>query len=112
VVKIFEYGRFHRSGAIGSTIININAEPQLFLRVICVYATMDASSIGFDPSIKWFFQGEERVYDPSVAYELAEPTLPYVYAPIGAPDASLVKIELDPMAVFKRCAIITRGSVC
>jgi hypothetical protein len=45
------------------------------------YASMDATSIGFDASIKWFFDGQERVYDPTVAYEMAEPPFPYIYAP-------------------------------
>jgi len=44
---------FDRSGCLGSQLISINKEPELFLRVFCGYATMDAKDIGFDPTIRW-----------------------------------------------------------
>ncbi|KAA8894639.1 hypothetical protein FN846DRAFT_819189 [Sphaerosporella brunnea] len=78
---------FDRSGAIGSTLVDIHAQPVLFLRIICGYASMDATQLGFDPSIKWD-RGEETVYDPTVALE----------------------IKTEP--IFSRHAIVTRGSAC
>jgi hypothetical protein len=103
---------FDRSGAIGSTIIDINANPQLFLRVICGYSRMGSTAIGYDPSIKWAPGGVESVYDPSLAHEPAVPPPAYIYAPICEDNAVPVKLELMPMPIFKRTAIVTRGSVC
>jgi hypothetical protein len=103
---------FDRSGAICSTIVDINADPQLFLRVICGYSTMDATAIGFDPSIKWAPGGVESVYDPSLAHALAVPPPAYIYAPIYEKNPFPVKLELLSIPIFKRTAIISRGSVC
>ncbi|KAA8912538.1 hypothetical protein FN846DRAFT_773185 [Sphaerosporella brunnea] len=79
---------FDRSGAIGSELVNMNAQPLVFLRIICGYAMMDAAETGFDPDIKWDVGGE-CVYDPTVAF-----------------------LELEPSALFARHAIVSRGSVC
>ncbi|KAA8906865.1 hypothetical protein FN846DRAFT_778048 [Sphaerosporella brunnea] len=79
---------FDRSGAIGSQLVNMNAQPLMFLRIVCGYAMMDATEIGFDPDIKWDVGGE-CVYDPTVAF-----------------------LELEPTALFARHAIVSRGSVC
>ena len=44
---------FDRCGCLGSQLISINKEPELFLRVFCGYATMSAQDVGFDPTIRW-----------------------------------------------------------
>ncbi|KAA8902846.1 hypothetical protein FN846DRAFT_920128 [Sphaerosporella brunnea] len=106
---------FDRSGATASRLIDINAEPVLFLRVVCGYALMDATAVGFDPSIKWARNGVEDTYDPSVA--AAAPSAmphPYLYAPLRSDDVQSgpVKLEIDPNPLFNRRSIVTRGSVC
>ena len=79
---------FDRSGCLGSDVVSINKEPELFLRVMCKYASMDATEVGFDPTIRWVPRpisefllsensdaqwlvpctpGEEFVYDTTVA---------------------------------------------
>jgi hypothetical protein len=106
---------FDRSGAIGSALIDINADPVSFLRVVCGYPMMDAPAVGFDPSMKWSHGGVESVYDPSLAHELAEPSAAYIYVPRntgGEGDDSPMKLEVAPSPIFKRYAIVTRGSVC
>jgi hypothetical protein len=104
---------FDRSGALGSTLVDINQDPLLFLRVVCGYSTMDATAIGYDPSIKWAPDGQEAVFDPSVSHELAEPAVPYIYYTSDADGAKPpVKLELMPVPIFHRTAIVTRGSVC
>ncbi|KAA8904272.1 hypothetical protein FN846DRAFT_919773 [Sphaerosporella brunnea] len=106
---------FDRSGATTSELIDINAQPILFLRVVCGYALMDATAVGFDPSIKWLRGGVEEPYDPTVAYSLgsfATTSPPYIYAPVGPDKSVLVKLEIDPNPLFNRRSIVTRGSVC
>ncbi|KAA8914714.1 hypothetical protein FN846DRAFT_925709 [Sphaerosporella brunnea] len=112
---------FDRSGATTSRLIDINAEPELFLRVVCRYALMDSTAVGFDPSIKWLWNGVERPYDPTVAHALAiapprrspSTSRPYLYTPLGPVDGSLpAKLEIDPCPLFNRRSIVTRGSVC
>ncbi|KAA8912230.1 hypothetical protein FN846DRAFT_773489 [Sphaerosporella brunnea] len=98
---------FDRSGAIGSTLVDINAEPVLFLRIVCGYAAMDAMQLGFDPSIKWD-RGEETVYDPTVALASGG-ARPYIYANL---DGATVKLEIKTTLIFSRHAIVTRGSAC
>jgi hypothetical protein len=63
---------FDRAGAMGSVHIAINAEPILFLRVVCRYAAMNASEVGFDPTIFWRHPVDESesVFDPTVAIQL------------------------------------------
>ncbi|KAF8244626.1 hypothetical protein K440DRAFT_663372 [Wilcoxina mikolae CBS 423.85] len=102
---------FDRSGAMGSELIDIHEEPKSFLRVICGYASMDAATVGFDPTIKWSNNGVETVYDPSIAHELAEPSPPYIYASISC-DAQLTKLIINPTPISHRFAIVSRGSVC
>ncbi|KAA8904234.1 hypothetical protein FN846DRAFT_907881 [Sphaerosporella brunnea] len=106
---------FDRSGATTSELIDINAQPVLFLRVVCGYALMDATAVGFDPSIKWLRGGVEEPYDPTVAYSLgssAATSPPYLYAPVGPLKPVPVKLEIDPNPLFHRRSIVTRGSVC
>ncbi|KAA8899280.1 hypothetical protein FN846DRAFT_960639 [Sphaerosporella brunnea] len=106
---------FDRSGATASRLIDINAEPVLFLRIVCGYALMDATAVGFDPSIKWARNGVEDTYDPSVA-AAAQSAIshPYLYAPLRSDDVQSgpVKLEIDPNPLFNRRSIVTRGSVC
>ncbi|KAA8910155.1 hypothetical protein FN846DRAFT_1006457 [Sphaerosporella brunnea] len=91
---------FDRSGAIGSTLVDINAEPVLFLRIICGYAAMDATQLGFDPSVKWD-RGVETVYDPTVALA-SSGGRPYIYANL---DGATVKLEIKSTPIFSRHAI-------
>lgn len=54
---------FDRSGCLGSKLVSINKEPELFLRVFCGYATMGAEDIGFDPTIRWIPRQVQNVQD-------------------------------------------------
>jgi hypothetical protein len=119
---------FDRSGAICSTSVDINAEPVVFLRIICGYATMSARDLGFDPSIRWD-RGGETVYDPTVAL-VSGGGRPYIYAtiqphnePAGRRDSTAQddsaeqnigtdKLEIEPTPIYTRYAIVTRGSSC
>ncbi|KAA8904232.1 hypothetical protein FN846DRAFT_907877 [Sphaerosporella brunnea] len=106
---------FDRSGATSSRLLDINAEPVLFLRIVCGYALMDASAVGFDPSIKWSRNGVEETYDPSLAaVRLSTTAHPYLYAPLGNDTgrSEPVKLEIHPNPLFNRRSIVTRGSVC
>jgi hypothetical protein len=76
------------------------------------YSTMDATAIGYDPSIKWAPDGQEAVFDPSVSHELAVPAVPYIYYTSADGAKPPVKLELMPIPLFNRTAIVTRGSVC
>jgi hypothetical protein len=119
---------FDRSGAICSTSVDINADPMVFLRIICGYATMSAKDLGFDPSIRWD-RGGETVYDPTVAL-VSGGGRPYIYAtiqshnePAGRRDSTAQddsaeqntgtdKLEIEPTPIYTRYAIVTRGSSC
>ncbi|KAA8905065.1 hypothetical protein FN846DRAFT_890611 [Sphaerosporella brunnea] len=111
---------FDCSGATSSRLININAEPVLFHRVVCGYALMDASAVSFDPSIKWFCDSVEETYNPTVPHRLAAAGLcstspPYLYATVGnhaAQPTAPVKLEINPNPLFNRRSIVTQGSVC
>ncbi|KAA8910298.1 hypothetical protein FN846DRAFT_775348 [Sphaerosporella brunnea] len=86
---------FDRSGAIGGRQVDINAEPLLFLRIICGYANMDATQVGFDQSILW------------------DRGRPYIYADIQLPGTtSTRRLEIKTTPIFSRHAIVTRGSAC
>ncbi|KAA8894046.1 hypothetical protein FN846DRAFT_913332 [Sphaerosporella brunnea] len=99
---------FDRSKATTSRLIDVNAEPELLLRIICGYAVMDATSVGFDQSIKSGSK-DDGVYDPTVAFAIPATSPPYIYASI---DNKTVQLEIDPNALFNRRSIVTRGSVC
>jgi hypothetical protein len=81
--------RFDRAGACGSTLINIHTEPTLFLRAIISYLTMDATQIGFDPSIRWSpREGTEEVFDPTVHFVTDHPPYPFIYVPVSFEDTA------------------------
>ncbi|KAA8896338.1 hypothetical protein FN846DRAFT_276400 [Sphaerosporella brunnea] len=55
-------GRDFRAGACGLTLVNIHAEPVRFLQVLTAFITMDATAVGFDPSI---FIRDDNGFDPT-----------------------------------------------
>ncbi|KAF8417794.1 hypothetical protein EV426DRAFT_540173 [Tirmania nivea] len=59
---------FDRSGGLGSQLISINKEPELFLRVFCGYATMDAKDTGFDPTIRWIPRQTKMFLKPQAIF--------------------------------------------
>ncbi|KAF8417780.1 hypothetical protein EV426DRAFT_540159 [Tirmania nivea] len=83
---------FDRSGGLGSQLISINKEPELFLRVFCGYATMDAKDTGFDPTIR------KSTSDTS-------------YSTLDSSDSKKTKMFLKPQAIFSSRAIVSRGTV-
>ena len=95
---------FDRVGALGSENfnVNVNDSPELFLRVVCHYATMGATEVGYDPSIKW---QDGQVYDPSIADTMTSPRpYPYMELPIDQemidPSSQPVNPPHDDDALF------------
>lgn len=78
---------FHRGGAFGSGLVNINQDPKVFVEVFVGYATMSREQLGFDTTLvfdSYLFQigDQERVF----------------------------RIKRD--AFFARKAIASRGTTC
>ena len=54
----FRAWMFDRESALGTNVINIHNEPLLFLKAIIGLTCMDATELGFDPTICWKLEGE------------------------------------------------------
>lgn len=80
--------RFDRAGACGSTLIGIHTEPTLFLRAMKSHLTMDATQIGFGPSIRWSSQSAEGVFDPTAYCVADNPPCPFIYVPAPLEDTT------------------------
>ena len=126
---------FDHGGACGSDLINIHNLPALFLRTMISYLYMDATAIGFDPTIRWSPHGTEVVFDPTIYCVTPHPPLPFIYVPVYStttvtrdvalseshdphnPPASTsaspsMALSLNPSPVSRRFPTATRGSVC
>ncbi|KAA8910174.1 hypothetical protein FN846DRAFT_761310, partial [Sphaerosporella brunnea] len=88
LLRIF---RFDRSGALGSTSIDIHQQPKLFLGAMKFFLTPDSEAVGFDPTIRWnpFNTVVDVVYDPTVHF-----------------------YRICHSFIVRRYAIATRGTVC
>ncbi|KAF8246434.1 hypothetical protein K440DRAFT_504515, partial [Wilcoxina mikolae CBS 423.85] len=42
---------FDRAGGVGTRLVNVNKEPSIFIKVVVGYTCMDASQLGFDPTV-------------------------------------------------------------
>lgn len=126
--------QFDRGGAVGSTIIDIHKQWQLFVRTFFSLATIDATSCGFDPTIQCNdVDGRVDTFDPTLAAYRSEPQRPWIWIPTFIPgtpvdiDALTVppsvaaafptattwtRLELKPSSMAKRWAIITRAAMC
>jgi hypothetical protein len=105
---------FDRSGTTGSVLIDVHREPTMFLRVICGYAAMDATELGFDPTIKCKYTTDsvESIFDPTAASQRNQnPTL-YMYIPSEQADDAVTKLILSPVNIFRQVTIVSRGTVC
>jgi hypothetical protein len=122
----FRVWQFDRGGAVASTIIDIHAQWKKFLRVFLSFATMGATEIGFDPSIRCIVDGVETTFDSTLA---DGSTRPFVWIPTGLPgDVSpqdaippsiaiwkpdcWSRLELQPRSMAPRWAIVTRAGIC
>jgi hypothetical protein len=116
----FRVWQFDRGGAVASTIIDIHAQWKKFLRVFLSFATMGATEIGFDPSIRCIVDGVETTFDSTLA---DHSTRPFVWIPTGLPgdvsprDAippsiAISRLELQPRSMAPRWAIVTRAGIC
>jgi hypothetical protein len=79
----------------------------------CVYAAMEATCIGVHPSINLFVDSPERVYDPTVAYEMAEPPVPYIWLQFCTRDENSRResraVFLSPkFSLSSSCLVCTR----
>ncbi|KAA8911919.1 hypothetical protein FN846DRAFT_903986 [Sphaerosporella brunnea] len=99
--------RFDRSGAVVSTPIDIHKEPLMFVQAMAGFVAMDASAIGFDPSIRWdrVTDSGDTIYDPTISFVERHQPDPFIWA--GAN-----KYRIDPSFIVRRYAIATRGTVC
>ncbi|KAA8911935.1 hypothetical protein FN846DRAFT_904015 [Sphaerosporella brunnea] len=104
VMRVF---RFDRSGAVGSTAIDIHKRPKTFVGAMRFFMTPDAEAIGFDPTIKWnpLNSGLEVVYDPTVHFVNRTLPDPFILA-------DHQKYRIDHTFIVRRYAIATRGTVC
>jgi hypothetical protein len=125
----FRVWQFDRGGAVASTIIDIHAQWRLFLTAFLSFATMGATEIGFDPSIRCIVDGVETTFDSTLAARSTEPLRPFVWIPSGLPgdvsprDAippsiAILKpdcwsrLELQPRSMVSRWAIVTLAGIC
>ncbi|KAA8893569.1 hypothetical protein FN846DRAFT_913884 [Sphaerosporella brunnea] len=118
-VSLMRIFRFDRSGAVGSTAIDIHEQPSRFLGAMKFFLTPDAEAIGFDPTIRWnprYTVGwnsldtvVDVVYDPTVHF--VNRSLP---KPLPEPFivADNQKYRICPSFIVRRYAIATRGTVC
>lgn len=83
---------FDRAGAIHSPWINIHTDAVLFIRIILGLASTDPDTLGINGGIYW--NGGRRI----------------VEAPIGDQKTPCSTMQIDP--VFRRRAIVGRGTVC
>jgi hypothetical protein len=130
----FRVWQFDRGGAVGSTIIDIHSEWALFLTAFLSFASMGATEIGFDPSIRCEINGCEDTFDYTLDACSSDPQRPFLWVPVSmeksatqnAPRAlptlppsiaaflpkSWSKLELQPRTMAPRWAIITRTGIC
>ncbi|KAA8893951.1 hypothetical protein FN846DRAFT_461077 [Sphaerosporella brunnea] len=134
--------QFDRGGALGSTIIDIHAEWKLFLTAFFSFASMDATSIGLDPTIRCDVDGVEDTFDPTLAAYHPEPESlrPYIWIPVRLPEdptpggstagystgpdspvppsmqafrpQTWSRLELHTFSMAQRWAIITSTAMC
>ncbi|KAA8900054.1 hypothetical protein FN846DRAFT_989376 [Sphaerosporella brunnea] len=104
LMRIF---RFDRSGALGSTSIDIHEQPKLFLGAMKFFLTPDAEAMGFDPTIRWnpLNPGLDVVYDPTVHFVNWSLPDPFILA-------GRQKYRIYRTFIVRRYAIATRGTVC
>ncbi|KAA8902711.1 hypothetical protein FN846DRAFT_954997 [Sphaerosporella brunnea] len=97
--------RFDRSGAVASTPINIHTKPRHFLAAMKAFTSSDATTIGFDPTIRWTpYSDAEVVYDPTVHF--VDRTLPNPFIVTCGK-----KYRIYHICLIRRYAIATRGTV-
>lgn len=75
---------------------------------------MNSEEVGFDPTIRWrprsnpaeqtVANGEETVYDPTLAATMANPSFPYIRCDQD-------NFILHPEPIHRRKAIVSRGSL-
>ena len=104
---------FDRDGALGTNVINIHNEPLLFVKAIIGFACMDATELGFDPTIRWKSEGEAAsiVYDATIHHSssfLDDVAPPFIEAEIGGSTKCLEINVMAPLA--RRIAINSRGT--
>jgi hypothetical protein len=101
---------FDRDGGLGTKLISIHKEPLLFIKAIIGFACMDASELGFDPTIRWKPEGEADsiVYDATVYHSLSDAALPFIEAEIKGSMKCLEINVKTPLA--RRIAIHSRGT--
>jgi hypothetical protein len=127
----FRVWQFDRGGAVASTTIDIHAQWERFLTVFLSFATMGATEIGFDPSIRCIVDGVETTFDSTLAARSTEPLRPFVRIPSGLPvpgdvspqgevlpsitnlkPDSWSRLELQPRSMAPRWAIVTPAAIC
>lgn len=90
---------FHRAGGFGSVAFEIKREPERFLTVVLAYSKMDATELGFDPTI---VLSRESVGDE------CRPS----FITVSLPNGDMERIELHPTLLFHRPVIASRGTIC
>jgi hypothetical protein len=104
---------FDHASAVGSTIVNINAQPALFIAAMLSYATMSAADNGFDPSSRWTTSdGVETVFDPTIHPINSTTRFPFIRKRCARRPADVAerKLWIHPKTLSRRLAIKTRGS--
>lgn len=104
---------FDRDGGLGTKLINIHNEPLLFVKAIIGFACMDATELGFDPTIRWKPKREAAsiVYDATIhhsSFFLDDVAPPFIEAEIGGYTKCLEINVMAPLA--RRIAINSRGT--
>jgi hypothetical protein len=105
---------FDRAGAVGSTIVNIHKQPEIFVAAMLRFATMDAHEIGFDPTIRWITDNSDTIFDPTVHRKPSPGQGPYMRISCrrGGNAEGEHKLLHHPKPIASRFAINTRGSIC
>ena len=66
------------------------------------YLPMDATQIGFDPTIRWSPDGTvEEVFDPTAYYATDNPPYPFLYLPVSLDDASAEPSEAHSLDILR-----------
>jgi hypothetical protein len=105
--------RFDRAGAVGSTIVNVNADPSRFIAAMLCYATMGGADVGFDPSFRWTTSdGIETVFDPTIHPINSTTEFSFICCAVRPDDHVEHELWIHPGTLPRRFAIKTRGGTC
>lgn len=83
---------FHRSGGMGSKLVDIRLQPQLFLKVMIGYSSMSDAELGFDTTITLGHLGTDTIE-------------------IKTPNGELEVFEIHKEPIRRSSTIVGRGTV-